>query len=128
MYKSATLNISHRQTHTHIFNGYQVIVPSWHTISLHSYKSLSTFPFTVCVHCAVTIAFLFIYAHFLNCTWGLKDITFNVGVCICVCVHERRKREKERKRERGKKVRGRKRKCVYLNGHTLINGPILTIN
>jgi len=108
MNKSAILTF-----HAQIFNGYQVIVPSWHTISLHSYKSLSTC--TVCVHCAVTIAFLFIYAHFLNCTWGVKDITFKVGVCICVCMHETREKEKEKEKEKG---RGRKRKCVYLIGHT----------
>lgn len=114
--------------YTHIFNGYQVIVPSWHTISLHSYKSHSTFPFTVCVHCAVTIAFLFIYAHFLNCTWGLILTSLSMWECafVYVCMREEREREKEKKKEKEKvRGRGRGRKCVYLNGHTLVNGPIL---
>ncbi len=63
----------------------------------HSYKSLSVFPFTVCVQ---WLLHSFSYMHISWISLGrLQDVMFNAGVCICVCVHERRKREREKKRK-----------------------------
>ncbi len=98
MYSFAIQYISHRQTHTHIYNGYQVIVPSWCTIPFTLIKKYFGVP--IYCMCAVTFAFFFVYAHFLNFTGGLQDVMFNVGVCICVCVHERRMKEGEKARKR----------------------------
>lgn len=87
------------KANTHVCDGYQVIVPSWHTIPLTLIQKSFNIPF-YCM-CAVTFAFFFIYTHFLNFTGGLQDIMFNVGVWIFfICLHDRKK---ERKRKSKKK-------------------------